>query len=240
LTTTLHIISAGAAKGLVQALEPDFAATYGVRFETQFGAVGAMRDRLLGGDPCDLIILSARLIDALATDQHVDRATIAAIGDVETGIAVPDGAPLPRVDDAAHLKAALSSASAIYLPDPEKATAGIHFVEVLRKLGIHDAVSERLRPFPNGATAMRAMADAGMSGAIGCTQVTEIRYTAGVVLAGVLPAEFSLKTTYSLGVCTAAREPALARAFAASLCGPESRELRERGGFIAAARSEAG
>ena len=234
MTTTLHILSAGAAKGLVQALQPAFAAAHDVRFEAQFGAVGAMRDRLLTGDRCDLIILSATLIDALVGEGRVNRESIAAIGDVETGIAVPSRAHVPRVDDATSLRDALSAARGIYLPDPEKATAGIHFANVLRTLGIYDAVRARLRPYPNGATAMRAMADSGDSELIGCTQVTEIKYTQGVTLVGALPEEFSLKTTYSLAVSATAREPALARAFAATITGAESRAMREEGGFAAA------
>ena len=45
----------------------------------------------------------------------------------------------------------------MYLPDPERSTAGVHFVKVLRDLGIHDAVAARLRAFPNGAMAMREL-----------------------------------------------------------------------------------
>lgn len=232
MTTTLHIISAGAAKGLVQSLQPAFGAAHDVRFESQFGAVGAMRDRLLGGDPCDLVILSAALIETLAADGRVARDSIAAIGDVETGIAVPAGTASPRVDDASHLRDALAASSALYLPDPQKATAGIHFANVLKSLGLYDTVRDRLRPYPNGATAMRAMADAGDPRAVGCTQVTEILYTTGVTLVGVLPPEHSLKTTYSLAVSATAREPGPARAFAEVLTGPSSRAAREAGGFI--------
>lgn len=236
MTTTLHVLSAGAAKGLVLAMESTFEKTHRVQLKCQFGAVGAMRDKLLVGEPCDLIILSAALIDKLAADGHVNSDSIDVIGDVETGIAVPSDAPVPRVDDAASLRAALEAAGEIYLPDPEKATAGIHFAAVLRKLGIYDAVRARLRPYPNGAAAMAAMAaEADLendNGLIGCTQVTEIEYTDGVIVAGVLPAEFGLRTTYSLAVCTNAGTPGLAAAFASLLTGNDSRKVREEGGFL--------
>lgn len=79
---------------------------------------------------------------------------------------------------------------------------------------------------------MRTMADEAEYRAIGCTQVTEIKYTAGVVLAGVLPPEFELATPYSVAVASAACYPALARRLAALLSGPESVELRRKGGFV--------
>jgi molybdate transport system substrate-binding protein len=150
---------------------------------------------------------------------------------VRTGLAVRAGEPLPAIGDRAALRACLVAARAIWLPDPERATAGIHFVKVLRALGIHDAVAARLRPFPNGATAMRTMADEGEPGSVGCTQVTEILYTPGVALAGPLPAEFELATVYSVAVASGARDPALARRFTALVAGEASRGLRAAGGF---------
>lgn len=241
------MLSAGAAKGLVLALQPRFADEFAaqhsapsvnagrVRFESQFGAVGAMRDKLLAGDPCDVIVLTAAMIDALTAEGQVVAGSKAELGLVPTGIAVPAAQPAPDVRDADALRSALSAAAGIYLPDPERATAGIHFVNVLRALGIHDAVSSRLRPYPNGALAMRAMADAGVAGEcdlIGCTQVTEINYTDGVTLAGPLPSGFELSTMYEAAVAAAAKAPDAARAFVRMLAAPESIALRRTGGFV--------
>ena len=230
--TVLHVLSAGAAKGLVLGMQEPFSAARGVSFESAFGAVGAMREKLLAGEPCDLIILTAAIIDALAAQRLVHADSVAALGRVHTGIAVPAGDAHPAIADADGLRRALEGARGIYLPDPERATAGIHFANVLRALGILDHVRERLRPFPNGAAAMRAMADAGEPGLIGCTQVTEINYTVGVEFAGLLPREFELATTYSLAVCAAAAEPARAREFAGLLSGPASLAMRVQGGFV--------
>jgi molybdate transport system substrate-binding protein len=230
--TVLHLLAAGAAKGLVLAMQERFSAVRGVGFNSAFGAVGAMREKLLAGEPCDLIILTGAIIDALAAQGLVRAESCAALGRVQTGIAVPAGQAKPDITNAEALRRTLLSARGIYLPDPERATAGIHFTNVLRTLGIFDHVRERLRPFPSGAAAMRAMADAGAPDLIGCTQVTEINYTEGVVLAGVLPREFELMTAYSLAVCSKAAEPALAGEFAGLLTGPESRGLRVQGGFV--------
>ena len=66
---------------------------------------------------------------------------------------------------------------------------------------------------------------------IGCTQITEINYTKGVMLVGPLPGEFDLSTVYSATVCTKARNPELAQRFVELLAGAESEDLREQGGF---------
>ena len=196
-----------------------------------FGAVGAMREKLLAGEPCDVVILTAAMVAELERDGRVLAGTSAPLGRVRTGVAVRAGEPVPDIADGAALRAALLAARAIYFPDPELATAGIHFIKVLRKLGIHDEVAPRLMPFPNGATAMRELAAATGPGLVGCTQITEIKYTPGVVLAGPLPAEFELSTVYTAAVCAAPREPDLARRFVALLTGASSQALRAAGGF---------
>ena len=121
--------------------------------------------------------------------------------------------------------------AAFTFPDPQKATAGIHFINVVKKLGILAEVEAALRPFPNGATAMAQMAQADEPGLLGCTQVTEILYTPGVTLVSALPAEFELATVYTAAMTTRAGQPELARQLIAALSGDASRALREQGGF---------
>ena len=129
------------------------------------------------------------------------------------------------------MKAALLGADEIYFPDPQRATAGIHFAKVLRELGIDAAVRARLRTFPNGASAMRELGRSRAAAAIGCTQVTEINYTPGVQLVAALPPQFELATEYSAGVSTQAAQPVLALALIELLAGANARALREAGGF---------
>jgi len=227
----VHLLCAGAAKGVVEALSDDFSVATGARIEATFGAVGAIRERLDAGAPCDVIVLTAAMIDVLASSGRVEAAAAASLGRVRTGVAVRDGDPLPDIRDAAALHVAFANASAIYIPDPERSTAGLHFVDVVRRLGIEDTVRARWRAYPNGATAMRALADAGEAGLLGCTQVTEIRYTRGVTLVGVLPREFELATVYAAAPLEGSSEAAASRTLVEWLTGPRSQALRAAGGF---------
>jgi len=137
----------------------------------------------------------------------------------------------PPVRTRAELHAAMSAAKGIYFPDPEKATAGIHFMNVLKALGLNESMRGQFRAFPNGATAMGEMAKSTESGLIGCTQVTEINYTEGVDLVAVLPAEFELSTDYTLGICTHTQNLQQAQFLADLLSGPVSEAVRRQGGF---------
>jgi molybdate transport system substrate-binding protein len=227
----MHVLSGGAAAAVVKAVQTEFEKQTGRRIEGTFSAVGMMRDKLVGGAPCDLIILTRPLIAQLIESGHVVPDSTRSLGLVKTGVAVRSGAPHPGVKTRAELHAAMSGARGIYFPDPEKATAGIHFMNVLKALGLDEALQDRFRVFPNGATAMGEMAKSTEDRLIGCTQVTEINYTEGVDLVGVLPAEFELSTDYTLGICTNAQHPEQARLLSQWLTGPASEAVRRQGGF---------
>jgi len=221
----LRLLWGGAAQALVGRAK-------GAReVQGTFGAVGAMRDKLLAGEPCDVVILTQALIDALTQQGHVVPGSAMPLGVVKTGVAVKKGERHPDVSTSKALKAALQDAPGIYFPDPEKATAGIHFMKVLQKLGLAVPMKDHLRTFPNGATAMGEMAHAPVPGVIGCTQVTEILHVQGVELVGLLPKEFELATVYTAAVCTKAQSPDEAREFVQLLASGEHSVTRRECGF---------
>jgi molybdate transport system substrate-binding protein len=227
----MHVLSGGAAAAVVQGVQAEFEKASGRRIDGTFSAVGMMRDKLLGGAPCDVIILTKPLIEQLIASGHVVAGSARSLGLVKTGVAVRSGAAHPSVKTRDELHAAMSAAQGIYFPDPDKATAGIHFMNVLKALGLNESLQSRFRVFPNGASAMAAMAQSQERGLIGCTQVTEINYTPGVDLIDVLPAEFELSTDYTLGICTGSQNPAQAQMLSDLLSGRASEAVRRQGGF---------
>jgi molybdate transport system substrate-binding protein len=246
-SATLHFLSAGAAQGLVQALQPVFErAAGGMPMRGRFGAVGSMKEALLAGEPADFFISTHKMVLELMAEGRLAAGSEVPLGRVATGVA-------QRADDAAaaaagaataagpaaarivespqSLRAALAAASALYFPDPERATAGIHFAKVLTELGLAESTRPRWRTFPNGATAMRELATAGPPGAIGCTQVSEILITPGVVLVGALPKRFELATMYTAAVTAGTSQAQAAARFIALLGAEEQRPQRQRCGF---------
>ncbi|MGI9522752.1 MAG: molybdate ABC transporter substrate-binding protein [Hyphomicrobiaceae bacterium] len=227
----IKVLSGGAANGLVSALEPSFRKETGFGVSGDFGAVGGMRDRILGGEAVDLILLTKAIVADLDAKGIVVGDTISNVGTVATSVAVRDGDSAPDVSDSARLKSALLAADAIYFPDPEKATAGIHFAKVLRDLGIHDIVSKNLRTFPNGQTAMAALGQAPEESPIGSTQVTEILNTAGVTLVGRLPPGYELETVYTGAVSARAQHKEQAAALLTMLTDAANQSVRTQKGF---------
>jgi molybdate transport system substrate-binding protein len=229
---TLNILSGGAAHGLVKSLAPDFKAQTGLDISGEFGAVGALADKLRKGTPADIVILTAAIIADLTREKLVVGSSIADVGLVETAIAVRSGDPLVAAQDAAALRTVLIAADAIFVPDTGASTAGIHVAKVLVQLGIAEEVAARLKIYPNGATAMRHLAETDAKRPIGCTQSTEIISTSGVVLSGPLPPGCELSTTYTAAVASGAADPKHAKALIELLTDADRRELRIRSGFI--------
>ena len=118
------------------------AADLPIRFDTLTDAAswGLTPDQAV---PLSLILTEALITD-LAAQGHVLAASATALGIVKTGIAVKGGQPLPAVGSAKALTDLLLSAQGIYFPDPQKATAGIHFMKVLRSLGLDQRLASRL------------------------------------------------------------------------------------------------
>jgi len=233
MAAELNVLCAGAVKGLAAALQPRFESETGVRVHTQFGAVGAIREAMRAGAPCDVLVVTDTMIDSLVASGELQARSKLAIGRVQTAIAVLGDAARPAIGSAAELKAALLGASALYFPDSALSTAGAHVASLLERLGIRETLASRLRMFANGATAMRALADSNDARAIGCTQATEIRAAVGIAVVGALPPPFALATVYSAAIATSSGADELGRRFIALLAGAASLPLGIACGFDA-------
>ena len=230
--TNLNILSGGAAQGLVGSLAARFKEKTGLDIGGDFGAVGAMADRLRGGTPADILILTSALIATLVKEGLADDASAKDVGRVETALAVRESDPLVSAPDADSLRNVFLAADAIFVPDTKASTAGIHVAKVLAQLGIAGEVANRLKIYPNGATAMRHMADTDAKRPIGCTQATEIIATKGIRLSGALPKGCELATTYTAAIAAKAEHPREAQILIDLLTAANEANSRERAGFI--------
>ena len=228
---TLRVLSGGAANGLVSAFARQLSDDTGHAIDGDFGAVGARRDRILNGEPVDLIILTDALIGELVTAGLAEAATVANLGLVATGVAVPLGAAIPDITSPDALRDAILAADGVFTGDPENATAAIHFKSVLEKLGVMDRIADRFHTYPGGQEAMAAMAVSGLSRPIGCTQITEIRNVEGVHYVGDLPDPHGLSTTYTAAVASKAEHPEIAQRLIELMTSASAAEVRHAKGF---------
>jgi molybdate transport system substrate-binding protein len=206
-------------------------AEVGIKVVASFGAVGVMKESFLAGERCELFITSARVMTELRDTGRLDAKAVGDVGWVQTGVAVRTGATVPDVSTPTAIADALRAAAELFSPDPVRSTAGAHFSRVLKQVGIAGEAQASIRIYPNGATAMRALADEGRPEALGCTQITEILQTDGIILAGPLPPPFDLATRYQCALVRDAVGSQAAERVFELLTGASTAPLRDELGF---------
>jgi molybdate transport system substrate-binding protein len=156
---------------------------------------------------------------APATDAGALQAgNILVVGDTLAGAAMSasfaQANPNISIDTSEKLKQALLSAKRIAFSDPARgATVGVHFMNVIEKLGIRDEVLAKSTKAKDGIETMKLVATGEAD--VGITQVSEIVQSQPKLLLGAFPKEFELATRYSSWVANASSvaTKALANAF---------------------------
>jgi molybdate transport system substrate-binding protein len=229
---TLNVFCAGAAQAVVTLIAEKFQRDSGDQVHANFGAVGAMKARVVANEPADVIVLTAALIDELIGQGLVVPGSRVDLGKVGTGVAVRAGTPLPDVTNTTVLRGNLLAARRILFPDPAVATAGKVVMSALDKLGIAGEVKSRMHFFPNGFAAMNDLAKSSGLLEMGITQITEIMANDGVTLVGPLPAELQNITVYSAGLAAHSAHPERAKELMLRLTGFNAQPLLSAAGFV--------
>ena len=209
----------------------DFQRDHHVTIAEHYGAVGAISARVVAGEPADVIILTAGLIDELIEQGLVVAGSRSDLGRVGTAIAVRAGVALPDVGSTDALRASLLIATKIVCPDPAVATAGKVLLEVIRILGIAEQIAPKLEFAASGNEAIIRIAQGIGTLELGVMQVSEIIAGTGVTLAGTLPRILQSKTLYSAGLAARSAHPNRSRDFINQLTGVEARTALLAAGF---------
>jgi molybdate transport system substrate-binding protein len=207
----VKVFSAGAVKAVVPDIAEAFRKETGHTVTFTFDTAGALRRRVEAGETADVLIATDTVLEALAKQDRIVAGTRADIARTAIGVAVREGTPKPDISSVDAFKRALLEARSIVYNDPAiGATSGIHFAEVLQRLGIADAVKPKTVLWKGGYAAealLNGQADLCVH------QISEILPVKGVVLVGPLPPELQKITTYSATVLAKALSSDAARAF---------------------------
>ena len=235
---TLNIVSAGAARAVVEKLvgilQQEDA---GLVVHARFGGVQDMKACVMAHEAVDVVVLTDRLLHELADNGLVVAATCHDLGAVGTGIAVRADQTPPDVSSPQRLCAALLACRNIFFPNPATTSAGKVFLQALDELDIHVQVLSRLIPCNSGHNAMAQLARSSGPTDIGVMQITEVLASSDLQLVGPLPGALQRHTVYSAAVAAHANSPDRALAFIQRLVSPKD-ELRAAG--FGQARAPAG
>ncbi|SRR5258708_7277915 len=226
----LVVLSAAALRSTMADVPGSFEKTTGNHVRFAFGTAGAIRDKVVAGEPVDLVIVPPLQLQELTKQGLVVDGSRADLGIVRLGAAVRSGAKRPAIATAAEFKQALLDATSVALADPASgATTGIYFAKLLQQMGIADALKDKLKLYPDGTNAMEAVARG--EAAIAAGQMSEIMPVKGIDIVGALPEELQLKTIYAAGLAAKSAAPEAARALLRLLVSNEMAPVFTANGF---------
>jgi len=218
----IKVMSAGAVEGPVSELAPEFSRASGHEVELYFNTVGAHRDKFVGGEKTDVIVLSFPAIEALEKDGRFAAGSRTDLGRAACGVAVRDGMMAPNISTVENFKRMLKHAGSIAANDPAHGgSSGIYFMDLLKRLGMDDEVRPKLVLCKTGRDCALALVRGQAE--IGVTFTSEFIAVPGTRVVGTFPKEIEYVNGYAGAVPKdAAQEPA--RAFLSFLTSPSSKE----------------
>ena len=219
----LNVLTAGSALYGLRPCAEMFARDAGVAVQvaTDHGH-NIHRAAMRGEADADVVALPADMIAALAAAGLADKDTTVAIGAVRIGAAVRADAPPVDVATMAALRRALLAADAVLLT---LAPTGDHLMRVIARLGLADAIADKLARFETSTLLNRHLVESAGTGAIGFGPATEIHAWRGkgVAYAGAIPDEVQVVLPYSAAMLTRTQAPEQARALLDFLTTAEAR-----------------
>lgn len=211
----IKVLTAGAYKPVILALQADFEAQTGHRLKVENDTAGALLRRVLAGEAFDLLVITpAALAQLVQTGKVVDGAKIEGanrrLARVAIGVAVKNGAAVPDISTVSAFQSALLAARAVAYIDPAAGgSSGIYLGQLFEKWGMAERIKAKAVLVPGGLVAERVV---NGQADIAIHQISEILAVPGAMLVGPLPAEIQNYTVYAGGVSAAATDSAAARA----------------------------
>jgi len=222
LSAEITVLSGGAIEPGLRAAVGAFEKQSGHTVRITFNTAPQIQKRVEGGDKFDVVIAPPAVIDPLARLGAVNAGG-PSVGRVGLGAAVREGAPLPDLATTEALKKTVLDADAIVF---NRASTGLYFEGLLKKLDLWSAVEGKATRYADGASVLDHVRN-GKGRDIAFAAITEILLykDKGLRFAGPLPAEVQNYTSYTASLTPQGAASGPARDLAAFFATPQSRQL---------------
>jgi molybdate transport system substrate-binding protein len=216
----IKVLSAGAVEPGLKAAAAAFQKSTGHEVKITFNTAPQIRKRIGDGEVQDVVVAPPAVMEEFSKAGKLgqDRAEIGRVG---MGVAVRPGAPVPDVSSAEALKKSVLEAESLVF---NRASTGIYFENLLKKMGVYEQVEKKTTRYADAAAVMEHVLK-GKGREIGFAPITEIllHRDHGLRLVGPLPAEVQNYTSYTAGVMAAAPAARAAQEFVRYLGTPAAK-----------------
>jgi molybdate transport system substrate-binding protein len=221
----LSLFTSNAARSVLDALAPRFEAATGCKLVVEFDSAKTMLARIEAGEGADVAVLNAPHVDRLVELGLLDGASRRPFARSHIGVAVRAGEAHPDVSSVEALTHTLLNARAI--AHTVHGASGMYVPELLRRLGIAEAVREKILTRPGGLIG-RLVASGEADIAI--QQISELLAVPGIELVGLLPPEVQKTLESAAAVFSAATGRAEAHGLIEFFRSPQAAPVfREKG-----------
>ena len=209
----LTVLSTGAPKGGVSGCADAFAERTGRKVTVTFVTAPVLKQQVEDGTAeADVVVAPVARMDGFEEAGNVVPGIRVTVGSVKAGVVIRDGAAVPDISTAESLTAAILAADSVVY---NEATSGQYIAQMMDKLGVAEAIADKVTTVPNGSAVMMHLADSLVQNEIGFGQLTEIQVHVdrgiAVTLVGALPEPVGNVTTYCAAVFAKADDAEAAR-----------------------------
>jgi len=141
----IKVISANALADVIVDSKGKFEADSHHSLAVNVVPTGEVVRRVLGGEGFDVIIAPREAVDELEKKGKIEPGSAVTLTRVNFGLAVASDAPRPDVSTPEALKNTLLTARTVLITDPATGgISGVHFMEVVNKLGIASQMKDKI------------------------------------------------------------------------------------------------
>ena len=222
----IRVFSSAAPRGVFRDLVPDFQRATGHRVLINYEFAADLKRRIEAGDPFDVAILPPDMADDLMRRGKLADGSRVDLGRTGIGVAVRKGSPKPDISTVDAFRRALLEVPTVAYANG--GTTGAHFADILARLGIAQAMKEKLRPYPSGGAVEAVARGEADLVVIGISPILDVP---GVELIGWLPPELQSYIVFTASIGSLARQVDGARTLLTALTSSAAVELFRAHGF---------
>ena len=220
-TAEIKVLTSRAMNNVLTELAGAFQRTSEHKIAIILAPPAEIRRRIINDEIVDVAMSGSAMIRELLQHGKIVPDSMLTLARVGVGVAVRAGSAKPDITTVETFKHALLAARSIVYTDPAVGGAsGIHFEEILDRLGIAKEIKAKAILNARAATTPNAEIVARGEAELGIQLISEIVLVPGAELLGPLPAELQVMTVISAGIVTTTSEPEAARALFKFLTSP--------------------
>lgn len=211
---------------LESALLPAWRAT-GRDVDMEWSPTGVLIDRVRAGERGDVLIAINQPIAELAEQGLIRAGSVRLMARANFGLGVKRGAPRPDISTPESFKEALLSARSVAYS--LTGASGMHFQDVMKRLGITETVGAKATVIHSGFTADRVIAG---EADLAVQQISELMSIDGIDVVGPFPDPYQKHTDFAAAIFTDSASPSTATEFLDHLSNERAADVYSHSGLM--------